>query len=473
MGVCYPPTQKSLSVSLDLLALPNLEASRYNNAPKSTNAGLSESSLVRELFGQGNTWALIAAFFGFGLVLAFTPCMLPMIPILSGLIAGQSPALSRRHAFGLSLVYVLAMALTYALAGVAAGLAGTMLTAYLQNPWVLGSFAGVFVLLAFTMFGFYQLQMPSFIQSKLSRLANRTAGGKTVSVGLMGALSAIIVGPCVAAPLAGALLYIGQTGDVVLGGVALFAMAIGMGIPLLVFGTTAGALLPKAGPWMSSVQRFFGITLLAVAIYMISPIIPSVIHMGLWAALLIVSAMYLKALDPLPDNASGLRRFGKGVGVIALVYGLALLIGILSGGRDILQPLDGFGGKYASEASSSTELQFERVNSLAELESQIQAAEGRYVMLDFWADWCVSCHEMERFTLSDERVKARLKDVLLLKADVTANNAEDQALLRRFGLFGPPGIIFYDREGMEIDFQVIGFQSPKKFIRSLDSAIPL
>lgn len=473
VGVCYPPEQKSLSVSLDVPTQAHLEAGRNNSTPKSTSAGTSESSLVRELFGQGNTWALIAAFFGFGLVLAFTPCMLPMIPILSGLIAGQSPALSRRHAFGLSLVYVLAMALTYALAGVAAGLAGTMLTAHLQNPWVLGSFAGVFVLLAFSMFGFYQLQMPSFIQSKLSGLANRTAGGKTVSVGLMGALSAIIVGPCVAAPLAGALLYIGQTGDVALGGVALFSMAIGMGIPLLVFGTTAGALLPKAGPWMLSVQRFFGVTLLAVAIYMISPIIPSVIHMGLWAALLIVSAMYLKALDPLPDNASGLRRFGKGVGVITLVYGLALLIGVLSGGRDILQPLDGFGGKYASEASSSTELQFERVTSLAELESQIQAAEGRYVMLDFWADWCVSCHEMERFTLSDERVKARLKDVLLLKADVTANNSEDQALLRRFGLFGPPGIIFFDQEGLEIDFQVIGFQSAKKFIRSLDSAIPL
>src|SRR5690606_34727963 len=365
-----------------------------------------------------------------------TPCMLPMIPILSGLIAGHSPALSRRHAFGLSLVYVLAMALTYALAGVAAGLAGTMLTAYLQNPWVLGSFAGVFVLLALSMFGFYQLQMPSFIQGKLFGLANRTRGGKTISVGLMGALSAIIVGPCVAAPLAGALLYIGQTGDVALGGLALFSLAIGMGVPLLIFGTTAGALLPKAGPWMKFVQHFFGVTMLAVAIYLISPVIPAVVHMSLWAVLLIISAMYLRALDPLPDGSPGFVRLGKGIGVIALVSGLALLIGVLSGGRDVLQPLDGLRGPgaAASQNIGSPEMQFKKVTSLADLESEVQAAEGRYVMLDFWADWCIACKDMERFTFTDAQVRERLKDVVLLKADVTANNADHQALLKRFEL---------------------------------------
>lgn len=480
-GVCYPPINKTLSVVLAEAAQTSVASGGVNVAqassdiPRSTTkVQISEISLVRDLFAQDNVWALIAAFFGFGLVLAFTPCMLPMIPILSGMIIGQGRSLSRRHAFGLSLVYVMAMAITYALAGVAAGLAGTMLSAYLQNPWVLGSFALIFVLLALSMFGFYQLQIPASIQSRLAGAANRSAGGKVLSVSVMGVLSAVIVGPCVAAPLAGALLYIGQTGDVVLGGLALFSLAIGMGVPLLIFGTTAGALLPKAGSWMKSVQHFFGVTMLAVAIYLISPVIPSVVHMSLWAALLIISAMYLKALDPLPDGSAGFVRLGKGVGVIALSSGLALLIGVLSGGRDVLQPLSSLSGPGAAAMQDigSTELQFKKVTSLADLESQLQGAEGRYVMLDFWADWCISCKEMERFTFTDAQVRKRLKDVVLLKADVTANDAEDQALLKRFGLFGPPGIIFFDRQGAEIDFQVIGFQAPQKFLRSLDSVMP-
>lgn len=483
-GVCYPPIEKTLSVPLvgvadsssdsgDVSPMP--APARSSGAQSAAEVPVSETNLIRDLFAQDNAWALIAAFFGFGLVLAFTPCMLPMIPILSGMIIGQGRSISRRHAFGLSLVYVMAMAITYALAGVAAGLAGTMLSAYLQNPWVLGSFAAVFVLLALSMFGFYQLQIPASIQTRLAGAANRSAGGRVLSVSVMGVLSAIIVGPCVAAPLAGALLYIGQTGDIVLGGLALFSLAIGMGVPLLIFGTTAGALLPKAGPWMKSVQHFFGVTMLAVAIYLISPVIPAVVHMSLWAVLLIISAMYLRALDPLPDGSPGFVRLGKGVGVIALVSGLALLIGVLSGGRDVLQPLDGLRvpGASAAQNIGSPELKFKKVASLADLESEVQAAEGRYIMLDFWADWCISCKEMERFTFTDAQVRKRLKDVVLLKADVTANNADHQALLKRFELFGPPGIVFFDRQGMEIDYQVIGFQAPKKFLRSLDSAIPL
>lgn len=483
-GVCYPPMEQTLTIPLaDSAALaastqPAVEQQSNDGSTASSQSAkkpVSDTSLVRELFAQGNTWALLAAFFGFGLVLAFTPCMLPMIPILSGMIIGQGGELSRRHAFGLSLVYVLAMAVTYALAGVAAGLAGTMLAAYLQNPWVLGSFAAVFVLLALSMFGFYQLQMPASIQTRLAGAANRRGGGKVVSVFLMGVLSAIIVGPCVAAPLAGALLYIGQTEDVVLGGLALFTMAIGMGVPLLVFGTTAGALLPKAGPWMKSVQHFFGVTMLAVAIYLISPVVPAVVYMILWAVLLIISAMYLKALDPLPVSSPGAVRFGKGVGIIALTLGLAIFVGALSGSRDILQPLSAFAGPSLSidQKGSDGTLQFQKITSLADLDAQLQAANGRYVMLDFWADWCVSCKEMELFTFTDSKVRARLKDVILLKADVTANNAADQALLKRFGLFGPPGIIFFDRQGEEIDLQVVGFQSAKKFLRSLDIAIPL
>lgn len=487
-GVCYPPIEKTLSVALvdpfqgtSSLAPANgaLTQAQMSGSIASTaaKAEVSETSLIRELFLQDSAWAwaLITAFFGFGLVLAFTPCMLPMIPILSGMIIGHGHSLSRHRAFGLSLVYVMAMAVTYALAGVAAGLAGTMLSAYLQNPWVLGSFAVVFVLLAFSMFGVYQLQIPASIQSRLAGAANRSAGGKVLSVFAMGVLSAVIVGPCVAAPLAGALLYIGQTGDGVLGGWALFAMAIGMGVPLLIFGTTAGALLPKAGPWMKSIQHFFGVTMLAVAIYLISPVIPSVVHMTLWAVLFIISAMYLKALDPLPEGSHGFMRFGKGVGVIALVAGVALLIGVLSGGRDVLQPLSGLRVPDAAAAQNTgiPELQFKKITSLADLETQVQRAEGRYVMLDFWADWCISCKEMERFTFTDVEVRKRLKDVVLLKADVTENSVEHQALLKHFGLFGPPGIIFFDRQGAEIDFQVIGFQASKKFLRSLDSAIPL
>jgi thiol:disulfide interchange protein DsbD len=459
LGVCYPPIEKTLTVALATGAVAG-------PSPAPTDA--SDDAKIRRLFTSRSTWALIAAFFGFGLLLAFTPCMLPMIPILSGIIVGHGHHMTRRHAVGLASVYVLGMAITYALAGIAAGLAGTLLSAWLQNPWVLGSFAAIFVVLALSMFGLYELQLPTALQSKLASAGAGLRGGRAAGVFAMGMLSAVIVGPCVAAPLAGALLYIGQTRDVVLGGTALFSMAVGMGVPLLAVGATAGTLLPKAGAWTESIKRVFGVTMLAVAVYLVSPVIPVVVQQLLWAALLVVPAIYLHALDPLPADAPGHRRLFKGVGVLALVIGVALMVGALAGHRDILQPLAGFRG---ASSAAQRELAFQPVNSVAELDARLQAARGRTVMLDFWAEWCVSCKEMDRFTFGDERVQARLKNVVLLRADVTANTADHLALLRRFSLFGPPGIIFFDSRGQELPIRVIGYQAPEQFLASVDRAL--
>ncbi len=474
-GLCYPPEIRNFTVAMTGAAgSGNADVAPGSNSPQSPPAGApqSEDARIAALLEGGSLWLILASFFGFGLLLALTPCVFPMIPILSGIIVGQGQVLTKTRAFGLSLAYVLGMAITYALAGVAAGLSGALLSAALQNPWVLGTFAAVFVLLAFSMFGFYELQLPASLQSRLSERANRMRGGHLAGVFAMGVLSAIIVGPCVAAPLAGALLYISQTRDVVFGGTALFAMALGMGLPLLVIGTSAGALLPKAGAWMEAVKRFFGVLLLGVAIWLISPIIAPLAHMLLWAALLIISAIYLHAIDPLPPGVSGFRKLWKGVGVIALLVGVALLVGAMSGGRDVLQPLAGLRAGAGADEAPASHLAFDRIKTVAELDGRIGAAGGRPVMLDFYADWCVSCKEMERFTFTDERVKARLKDVVLLQADVTANNADDKALLKRFGLFGPPGIIFFDMLGAEVGHgRVIGFQPADKFLASVNTAL--
>ena len=468
LGVCYPPIDKTVTVALSGPAAAAAAAPTPPAEAQIAAAATSapETDELRHLF-SGSRWALVAAFFGFGVLLAFTPCMLPMIPILSGIIVGHGAQMTRRHALGLSAVYVLAMALTYAAAGVAAGLAGTLLSAYLQNPWVLGSFAAVFVVLALSMFGLYELQLPARLQTRLAAAGSSLPGGKAAGAFAMGVLSALIVGPCVAAPLAGALLYIGQTHDVVLGGSALFAMALGMGTPLLVIGATAGSLLPRAGAWSESIKRVFGVLMLATAVYLLSPVIPVAVQQLLWAALLIVPAIYLHALDPLPEHVPGWRRLFKGVGVVSLLLGAAMLVGALSGHRDLLQPLAGLGG---AARAAGQEMVFERVHNVAELDARLQAARGRTVMLDFWAEWCVSCKEMDQFTFSDARVQARLKDSVVLRADVTANSADDQALLARFKLFGPPGIVFFDRDGREQALRVIGYQPAEQFLASLERA---
>lgn len=471
VGICYPPINKDFTlVSGGGAGVAVASAAPADAAPE------SETSQIERVLAGGSFWAVVATFFGFGLLLALTPCVFPMIPILSGIIAGQKKEVTKTSGFLLSLAYVLGMAITYALAGVAAALSGTLLSNALQNPWALGIGAGVFVLLALSMFGFYEIQLPNAIQSKFSDASNKMKGGNFVGVFIMGVLSAVIVGPCVAPPLAAALAFIAQTGNTTLGGVALFVLALGMGVPLLLVGLSAGALLPRAGGWMNAVKYFFGVLMLAIAVYLISPIIPAWVNMLLWALLLVGSAVYLRAVDPLPDKASGWMRLWKGLGVVLLVGGLALIVGVLGGSRDLLQPLDVFkggagGGGGAAVAQKG--LAFEKVRDVAELDARLAAAkaDGRAVMLDFYADWCVSCKEMERFTFSDPKVQARLADVVLLKADVTANNAADKALLKRFKLFGPPGIIFWNAAGVQSDYQVIGFQKTDKFLASIDAAL--
>jgi thiol:disulfide interchange protein DsbD len=474
LGVCYPPQEQRAEISLAGFssAATNAGVSEFVRpappaaAPKP--APRADDAVIADLF-KGGFFALVASFFGFGLLLALTPCVFPMIPILSGILVPHGEHLTHARGFALSLAYVLGMAITYALAGVAAGLLGTMLSSALQTPWVLGGFAALFVALSLSMFGFYELQLPSALQSRLAVTSNRLHGGHFASVFGMGVLSALIVGPCVAAPLAGALLYISKSGDYILGGAALFALAMGMGVPLLVVGASAGTLLPKAGPWMDTVKRFFGVVLIGVAIFLISPLLPPMAHFLAWAVLLIMFAVYLQALDPLPQGAPGYRRLFKGVGIIALVTGVALIVGALSGARDVLQPLSGLRG---AATSTGTAVHFQRVSSIEELDRAVRASAGKPVMLDFYADWCVSCKEMERDTFSAGIVRTRLDEMVALQADVTANLDAHKALLKRFDLFGPPGIVFFDRSGGELKgVRVVGFQGADRFAATLDTVL--
>lgn len=477
-GLCYPPIRKSYNISLPALTAAATAtvppAAAQESVPTAAAPAAApadnENSRIAKLFKQGGFWLIVSFFFGAGLLLAFTPCMFPMVPILSGIIVGRGHKITHMHGFILSLAYVLGMAITYAVVGVVAGLSGTLLSNALQTPWALGSFALVFVALSLSMFGFYELQLPTALQSRLSDTSNRLHGGHLSGVFVMGALSAVIVGPCVAAPLAGALLYIGRTHDALLGGTALFSMALGMGVPLLLIGASAGTLLPKAGPWMESVKRFFGVLLLAVAVWIVSPLLPVGVVMALWAALLILPAIFLHALDALPQNATHWHKLRKGIGILALLVGIAYLVGALSGARDLLRPLGALGGGTRA-AEAATDLPFERIKSTAELDARIAAAGGRPVMLDYYADWCVTCKEMARFTFTDPRVQAKLKNAVLLQADVTANSDDDKALLARYQLFGPPATLFFDKQGRErSDFRVTGYQDAERFLQSLQSA---
>jgi len=449
-------------------AAPSVGSAAAPAASVGADTSQDESSRIASLLHMGSLPLVLASFFGFGLLMAFTPCTFPMIPILSGIIVGHGHHISRGRALALSVAYVLGMAVTYAAAGVAAGLSGTLLAAALQNVWVLGGFALIFLVLALSMFGFYELQLPTALQSRLSDTASHQPGGRFGGVISMGALSALIVGPCMAAPLAGALLYIAKTGNAALGGMALFAMALGMGVPLIIAGVAARSLLPKSGPWMEGVKKVFGVIMLGVALWMLTPVLPAAAAMLGWAALLIFSGIYLHALDALPSQASDWQRFRKGCGVVALLWGAALLVGTLAGSRDPLQPLAGL---RVQAAGAEAGPRFERVASVAELDARLASA-NQPVLLDFYADWCVSCKEMERFTFSDPAVRARMDKLLLLKADVTANSAADKALLARYGLFGPPGIIFFDASGAELGTpRVVGYQPAPEFAGVIDRVL--
>ncbi len=473
-GVCYPPLKKRVVLELPPAQTSSMIPNAGASQPVDSVARQSEQDRIAAELGRRSLWLTVLSFLGFGVLLAFTPCCFPMIPILSGLIVGHGHRITTGRAFVLSLSYVLGLAATYTMFGLLAGLFGSNLQAVFQEPWVIIAFSMVFILLSLSMFGLYELQMPAVLQYRFSMLSNRQHGGTVIGAAVMGLLSALIVGPCVAAPLTGALIYIGQTGDAVLGGLALFAMGFGTGIPLLVVGTSAGKLLPKAGAWMSATKAVFGVLMLAVAIWMLERILPPVVTMTAWAVLCIISAIYLGAADALPHDASGWRRLWKGIGMVMLTYGVLLLIGVASGSRDVLRPLYKIAGPAAESPQKSQGVAFQPIHSVAELDRQLEQANQRHkwVMLDFYADWCISCKEMEYYTFSDPKVRTVLTDMILLQADVTENSAADQVLLKRFDLIGPPATLFFGPDALERhSFRLVGFVDADSFLGHLQQVI--
>ncbi len=469
-GICYPPMTRVLSVDLPELT----EAEGQNDAPQpeamtqsrqASPPPVAEQDRLARALAETPVLALVL-FLIAGVLLAFTPCVFPMVPILSGLIAGQSEDIDAVRAFRLSLVYVLSMALVYTAFGVVAGLFGQNLQAVFQHPAVLVSFAGLFVLLSLAMFGFYELQLPTKLQTKLNELSNRAEGGTLMGAAIMGALSALVVGPCVAPALMGALIYIGQTGDAVLGGGALFAMAMGMGIPLVIWGTSAGRWLPKAGVWMNAVKAVFGVGLLALAIWMLERVVPPTLTMALWGSLAIACGVYLGALTRLDPTVSGWRKLWQALGVIVLVIGIVQWLGALSGGRDWTRPLGHWQSEGAAEAAPSVE--FVEVETLPQLEAAVAAADAP-VFLDFYADWCVDCVRMERRTFVDQAVAERLATLTLIKVDVTDYTDAHRTILSHFNLIGPPAMLFF-HNGQEItELRRFGFMAPNAFLSHLDA----
>jgi len=498
-GICYPPMTRTVEVALPAgvvgvaaadvkpipspaLPLKGREQSSVAPAvePSPSRGGLGgdgfasrptdlaeDSRLAASLAGPNRWWAL-ASFFGFGLLLSFTPCVLPMIPILSGLIAGHGPGLGARRAFALSFVYVLASALVFTIAGVVAGLVGANLQIAFQNPWVIGAFALLFVALALSSFGLYEMQLPAGLRNKLGAVSDHQRGGSWTGVAVMGALSALIVGPCVAPPLAAGVLYIGQTQDPVFGGAALFLLAMGMGVPLLAFGVAAGKGLPTSGPWMVAVQRAFGFIFLGLAVWMLSRVLPGTATLALWGVLLLAAAATI-AVAIKAAQRYGVRVLGWTAALLLGVVGATQLVGAMAGSSDPLQPLAGLRGGSTAHAA---ELPFRKIKSLADLEREVGAAKaaGKPVMLDFYADWCVACKEMEKYTFPQASVHAALSGFVLLKADVTANDDVDQALMKQLGIIGPPATLYYVDGSERRNLRLFGFEEPGPFVARIGKA---
>jgi len=459
-GICYEPSEKSFTLSIDSSKLNNGNSKAITNTKVKVEQ--SKTDIIADTIKDGNIFIILLTFFGFGLLLAMTPCVFPMIPIISGLIISQGKGLTTKKAFALSLTYVVSMAIAYTIAGILAGLFGANLQAALQTPWVVYSFSFIFVALAFSMFGFYELKLPDALVSKVSSNNNRSG---FVGVAVMGFLSALIVGPCVAAPLAGALVYIGQTGDALLGGMALFSMGMGMGVPLIIVGVSAGKFMPKPGDWMTLVSAVFGVVMLAVAIWMLEKVVSPSITMIMYSILGIGFALFLGVFE------KGGHFLKHSIAMIIFIYSVSLFVGYLAGASSMTKPLRFLNHSAQSRSNivEKKDVEFQVVHSIAELDKILQANRGKKILLDFSADWCTSCKEFEEITFADASVKAKMNEFVLIRADVTDNNDKEKALSEKYGIFGPPAIIFFDKN-LEVmqSKTIIGFMEPEEFLAHLN-----
>ncbi|MDD5051483.1 MAG: protein-disulfide reductase DsbD [Sulfuricurvum sp.] len=494
-GLCYEPIESTLEVvvNTDKLSSDVKKESSILKAPDATISAIdvisaptpkaevpepktnqkvatkgSETDQIAGVIKGGSLWFIIFSFFGFGLLLALTPCVFPMIPIISSVIMAQGAGLGTKRAFWLSVVYVLSMAVAYTIAGILAGLFGANLQAAFQTPWIITLFSLIFVVLAMSMFDLFELQIPNAIQSKITKVSGSQSG--VVGIAIMGFLSALIVGPCVAAPLAGALIYIGQTGDAVLGGVALFSLSIGMGVPLIAIGTSAGKFMPRPGVWMDNVKSIFGVMLIGISIWMISRIIDENISMMLWGGLAVFIAINIGALEPIPSNCLRCAHSNKkALGIIILLYGMSLLLGGMAGAKNPLHPLNPFlPTQGLAVVNESQHKKFVRITSIEELDAILAENKGKRVMVDFYADWCTACKEFEDKTFSDEKVKTAMDNFVLVQVNLTANDDAAKTISQKFGIFGPPAILFFDENGVHKENNdIVGFKEPQEFLNHL------